>query len=189
VSEYVKVYKTVKCDKDDLQSYLDDRGQTIKDKTPEDKRAVVAAKKQEVEQDEARLKAELETAAKAYETAKAQHETKQANYANLKDYQKNVDKKLKDLKALRDDIENAYTEQHLAKAYFLVVELEQESKEIRETLKTPDKLRDEIYTASNELQTARKDLLEKKEAWEAAEKKFKEKPDRRKEILKRIGDQ
>src|SRR5262245_37231894 len=128
INSYNQALKNLKCDRDDLQSYLSEKGGKIKNEVTYDVKKQIEEKRKEFDEWLSNTEAELlkkhEYTYNEYLNTKNNIEEKQKIYTDLKNFQKDVDNDLKDIKHLREVIEKEYNQKKLGNAFFLVNEME-----------------------------------------------------------------
>lgn len=173
VAAYDQASKDLKKEKQELDLYVATKTPmlevAVKDKKAKIHR-IIDGVDCDIREARERLK-QLEQEAKAAEkdvaSATQYEEQEQASYTALKDTYKQIDAKLKQLKALRDTIEKDYDEKNkVAAMYFLMKELGAELSTIR--ILPKEELERELYAAWNRLKKAKNRLREASARQDAA---------------------
>lgn len=199
VAAHEQASKTLEKDKRDLDLYVATKTPmlevAVKDKKEAIERIIEDAN-YEIEMARDRLdqlERDAADADQALDAAKQYADQEKAAYDALKDSYKQIEAKLKALKALRDSIEKDYDDKNkTASMYFLVQELKAELATIQ--ILSKEELEQELYAAWNRLKKAKNALRDATAAQDAAkeavarEKKNLETlvANRRKTILERI---
>jgi chromosome segregation ATPase len=196
-SSYSQALKNLKCERDDLQSFLTEKGNKIKNEVTHEAQKQIEEKVNEFDEwlsnSEASLSKNHSDTYNEYINAKNLYDEKQKVYTDLKNYQKDIDDQVKETKSIREGVEKEYNKDHVGNAFFLVNEMEASLGKVH--IKTPEQFESELNDASLYLYNAKEDLKKKTKIWEAVDKQFKEemkglelhKRNRREEILNKIG--
>jgi hypothetical protein len=112
------------------------------------------------------LKWQKTDAEKQYEQSKTELENKQKKFDYWKNLQSDIEKKLKEIQDLKTQIEKEDDLSHAASMYFLALELQ---RTLRSTnIVCTQDLKEQLYTAWNELSQAKELVRDKKSTLDAA---------------------
>lgn len=164
---YAKAFENLQKEKADREEYFNTKSRMIeaaigdkKDKI-EEQINEVDKEIQDKEAEVVKLEGEHNEAKGAYEAAKEKAEKKQKEYEFVKEYQKNVDTKLKELKRLNQEIEREEEQANTELMYVLMKEYESILDEVK--LKSEEMFEKELIEAWQDLYESNEHLMEKKE--------------------------